>query len=287
MDSLGRTNMRVVHEDSVDWEPLHIRFRLKETPSKDRCDSLAMFVVDWMRRREIESPEKWQFCEYSAKVLPSGTVDAFCELMPSDEVDQLAAAVGANFDFVAEMRLGEPDPGSHTLKQIDWFDVPGRRVTIDGTDFDVDGFAISFSAVTVRQFCEFLDDTGWQPIPDRINHPGYTISHFKLNYGKSPKIPLFGLTYDDAVAFCDWSGYRLPTDPELRLFYEAVAAQTRRKFQWDGENWTSTPTGDGNFYIRQGPFAGRPPGDKDQYRKPLHRHHYEPLEAPSFRVVKP
>lgn len=279
--------MKVVHEHSVDWEPLHIRFRMNGTPSRDRCDALAKFVVDWMRQRETESPEKWHFCEYSAKVLPSGTVDAFCELMPSDEVDRLACAVAANFDFVGEMRLGEPESGSGTLQTIDWFDVVGRRISIDGVDFDVDGFTISFTAVTVGQFCEFLDDTGWQPIPDKITgSPGYTISHFKLNYGQSPKVPLFGLTYDDSVAFCNWSGYRLPSDAELRLFYEAVAAQTRRKFNWDGENWTSTPAGNDKFYIRQGPFAGRPARDKDQYHKPLHRHHYEHLESPSFRIVK-
>jgi hypothetical protein len=226
--------MKVVHEDSVDWEPLHIRFRLKGSPSKDLCDSLATFVVDWMRNREMESPEKWRFCEYSAKVLPSGTVEASCELIPPDEVDQLAGAVAANFGFVAEMRLGEPEPGSQTLKNIDWFDVPERRVTIGGMVFDVDGFAISFTAITAGQFCEFLDESGWQPIPDKVeDYPGYTISHFTLNYGQSPKIPLFGLTHDDAMAFCDWSGYRLPTDAELRLFYEAVAAQTRRKLKWE------------------------------------------------------
>ena len=280
--------MKVVHEDSVDWEPLHIRFQLKGTPSKDRCGSLASFVVSWMRERALQSPETWRFCEYSAKVLPSGTVEAFCELMPSEEVDLLANAVATNFDFVAEMRLGEPESGSRTLKKIDWFDVSGGRTTIDGTVFEVDRFVISFTAVTVGQFCEFLDETGWQPIPDKIEeYPGYTISHFKLNYGQSTKIPLFGLTYDDAAAFCDWSGYRLPTDPELRLFYEELAVQTGRNLKWDGDNWTSTPAGDDRFYVRQGPFAGRPAGDQDRYRKPLHRHHYMHLEAPSFRIVKP
>lgn len=279
--------MKVIHEESVDWEPLHIRFRLKGTPSKDRCDSLAAFVVNWMRTREAEHPEKWRFCEYSANVLPSGAVEAFCELMPSDEVDLLASAIAANFQFVSEMRLGEPESGSRTLRKIDWFDVPGRRITVDGIEFDVDSFAISFTAVTVGQFCEFLDDTKWQPVPDRIqSFPGCTIGNFKINYGQSPKIPLFGLTHDDAVAFCQWSGFRLPTDPELRLFYETVAAQTRRKFNWDGQNWTSTPAGKEEFYIRQGPFAGSPAGDTDQFHKPLHRHHYEYLEAPSFRIVK-
>lgn len=279
--------MKVIHEDSVDWEPLHMRFRLKGTPTAERCDSLASFIVDWMRQREDEEPQKWRFCEYSAKVSASGTVEAFCELMPADEVDDLARAVADNFEFVAELRLGEPESGSQTLQRVDWFEVPGRRVEIDGDSVDVETFTISFTAVTVGQFCEFLDATGWQPIPDKIEgSPGYTISDFKLNFGQSPKIPLFGVTHDDAVAFCNWSGYRLPSDPELRLFYETVAAQTRRQFNWDGENWTSTPAGDDQFYIRQGPFAGRPAGDIDQYRKPLHRHHYEYLEAPSFRIVK-
>lgn len=284
----GSESMKVVHEDIVDWEPLQMRFRLKGTPTPDRCNSLASFIVDWMRQRETEEPEKWRFCEYAAKVLPSGTVEAFCELMPADEVEQLARAVGDSFDFVAELRLGEPEPGSQTTKRIDWFDVPGRRVEIDGDAVDVDDFAISFTAITVGQYCEFLDVSGWKPIPDRMeDSPGYTINHFKMNYGQSPKIPLFGITYDDATAFCGWSGYRLPTDAELRLFYETVAAQTRRKFKWDGENWTSTPGGDDRFYVRQGPFAGRPADDPDQFRKPLHRHHYEHLEAPSFRIVKP
>lgn len=280
--------MKVIHEDSIDWEPLHIRFRLKGTPLRDRCDSLASFVLDWMRQREAESPEKWHFCEYSANVLPSGTVEVFCELMPSDEVEHLANAVAANFDFVGEMRLGEPETGSQSLKRIDWFEVPGRQVIIDGAEHVVEDFTISFTAVTVGQFCEFLEATGWQPMPDQIlDDPGYTISHFKLNYGQSPKIPLFGLTYDDAVAFCQWSGYRLPADPELRLFYETLAGQTRRSLKWDGENWTSTPAGEDQYYIRQGPFPQRPAGEVDRFRKPLHRHHYEHLEAPSFRLVKP
>lgn len=281
--------MKVIYEDRVDWEPLRIRFRMTGTPSQDQRDSLAAFMLDWMRRREIESPEKWCFCKcYGAVALPSGEVEAGGELFPSDEVAPLAAAVAANFDFVAEMRLGEPLQSSPTLKTIDWFDVPSRRVTIDGEDFDVDAFTISFTAVTAGQFCEFLDATGWQPVPDKLRFDaGFTISYFELNYGPSPKVPLFGLTYDDAAAFCDWSGYRLPTDPELRLFYEAVAAQTLRNHDWGGENWTSTPAGDDQFYVRHGPLAGLPAGDPDQYRKPAHRHHYMQLEAPCFRIVKP
>jgi len=259
--------MKVIREDSVDWEPLHMRFLLKGTPTSDRCEAVASFVVEWMRQRERDRPESWRFCEFSATVNPSGTIEAVCELMPSDDVQPLADAVADKFPFVAELRLGEPETGSASIARIDWFDVPADRVVIDGESCAVNKFTISYTAVTVGQFCEFLDATGHVPVPDTIEYAGYTIEHFKMNYGQSPKIPLFGLTYDDAVAFCDWIGCRLPTDPELRLFYETATIKQNRKFEWDGENWTSTPAGDDMFYVRSGPYREKPPDDKDRWRK--------------------
>lgn len=109
--STDRT-MKVIYEDSVDWEPLHLRFRLKGTPTSDRCEALANFIVEWIRQRERDDPDKWQFCEYSANVRADGTVEAFCELMPPHEVQPLADAVAERFPFVAELRLGEPETGS-------------------------------------------------------------------------------------------------------------------------------------------------------------------------------
>ncbi|HUG91321.1 MAG TPA: SUMF1/EgtB/PvdO family nonheme iron enzyme [Planctomycetaceae bacterium] len=278
--------MKIIYEDTVDWEPLHMRFCLRGTPTAELRESLASFVLEWIRQREREDPEKWRFCEYSTNIRPSGTVEAFCELMPQDEVQILADAVADRFPFVAELRLGERQTGPASLGKIDWVRIPADRVVIDGVAYDVADFTIGFTPVTLGQFCEFLDATGHTPIPDAIEYPGYTIEYFKLNYGQSPRIPLFGLTFDDAIAFCDWAGFRLPTDPELRLFYETTTIKSPRKFTWDGENWTSTATGPETFYVRQGPFRERPPADKDPFRKPLHRHHYQQLEAPAFRVVQ-
>lgn len=280
--------MKVIYEESVDWEPLHMRFRIRGTPTSDRCESLATFVLNWMRQRERDNPEKWRFSEYSTKIQSSGTVEAFCELMPSDEVQLLADAVAAEFPFVSELRLGEPEvgTGSASVAKIDWVKIPADRVVIDGVAYDVVEFTISFTPVTVGQFCEFLDATGHTPIPDTIEYPGYAISHFKLNFGQSSKIPLFGLTFDDAMAFCEWAGFRLPTDPELRLFYETTTIKSPKTFDWDGLNWTSTPAGPDKFFVRQGPYRERPPDDEDPSHRPLNRHHYQFLEAPTFRVVQ-
>lgn len=278
--------MKVIYEDSVDWEPLHMRFRFKGTPTSELCESLAGFVLELLRQRERDDPEKWRLCEYSVKVQPSGTVEAFCEHMPPDEVQVLADAVTGNFPFVSELRLGEPESGSGAIKKFDWLKIAADRVVIDGVAHDVAAFTISFNAVTVGQFCEFLDATSHIPIPDTIEHPGYTISNFKLNYGQSPKIPLFGLTFDDVTAFCEWAGFRLPTDPEPRLFYETTTIKKPKRFKWDGLNWTSTPAGLDKFFVRQGPLGEHPPEEEDRYHRPLNRRHYQLLEAPAFRVVK-
>jgi hypothetical protein len=278
--------MRVIYEDTVDWEPLHMRFRLTGVPTAARCEALASFVLEWMRQRERDDPKKWRLCEYSTRIKPGGMVEAFYKLMPADEVQHLADAVAERFPFVAEMRLGERETASGTLQKVDWLKIPAGRVIIDGVAYDVAAFTISFTAVTAGLFCEFLEATGHTPVPDTMEHPGYTISNFKLNYGKSPKIPFFGLTYDDAIAFCAWAGCRLPTDPELRLFYETITIKRSKKFSWEGENWTSTPAGPDQYYVRAGPYRERPPDDKDPCRKPLHRHHYQHLEAPSFRIVQ-
>jgi hypothetical protein len=279
--------MKVIYEDSVDWEPLHMRFRLQGTPTPERCTSLAEFLLGWMRQREQANAEKWRFCEYSTAIRPTGTVEAFCNLMPADEVQLLADAVANQFPFVAELRLGERETGSDSLHKFDWITIPADQVVIDGTVYDVDAFTISLSAVTVGQFSEFLDATGHVPVPDTMEYPGFTISHFKLNFGQSPKIPLFGVTFDDAIAFCEWAGLRLPTDPEMRLFYETTMIKLSKTFKWDGLNWTSTPAGPNQFYVRQGPFRECPPRNQDSFHTPLDRHHYQHLEAPTFRVVQP
>ncbi|REK19050.1 MAG: hypothetical protein DWQ37_02500 [Planctomycetota bacterium] len=277
--------MKIIYEDQVDWEPLEMRFLVKGTPTTKRSQAVADFVVEWMRTRERADPQKWHFCEYQAAVLSSGTIEAFCELMPADEIESLAGAVADAFPFVSELRLGRALTSSGSMARIDWFDVPAGTVVVDGESFHVAAFSISLTAVTAGQFCQFLDATGYTPVPDTIEYLGYTIGHFKLNFGQSPKIPLFGVTYDDAVAFCEWAGFRLPADAELRAFFETVMRR-RRELNWGGENWTSTPAGEDSFYVRNGPFHEMPSDEYDPYRKPLHRHHYQFLEAPSFRIVK-
>jgi hypothetical protein len=218
--------------------------------------------------------------------LPSGVIEVFCELMPFSYLQALADAVSQKYPFVGELRLGEKEAGSASLSKIDWVEIPAGIVTIDGAEILVGSFSISYTSITVGQFTEFLNATGYIPVPDRLlDDPGYTISHFKLNYGKSPKIPLFGLTYDDGVAFATWAGHRLPTDPELRLFYETAMVRMKKKINWDGETWTSTPAGPDMFYVRCGPYREIPDTSHDPYHKPLHRHHYEHLEAPAVRVV--
>ena len=277
----------IIYEDYIDWEPLTMRFYFSHPPTLERCKELGAFVLDWIAEQEEYSPEKWRYCEAGAKIDPSGMVEVFCELMPSDEVENLAAAVGDALPDVSELRVGLPISGPATLASTNWINIPGESVVIDGQRYDVAPFTISHSAVTVGQFCEFLDETDYLPLPDELGGDfGGMIDNFKTNFGPSPVIPLMGLTYDDAIAYCEWSGHRLPTDPELRLYYQNIVYGRVAICDWEGNNWTSTPAGPDHFYLRQGPFHELPPDEEDPNRKPWHRHGYHLLEAPSFRIMK-
>jgi hypothetical protein len=60
--------MKTIYEDTVDFEPLGLRFVIGGTPSRDRCEDVARFVVDWMGEQEREHPQDWKFCEYRSNM---------------------------------------------------------------------------------------------------------------------------------------------------------------------------------------------------------------------------
>lgn len=173
------------------------------------------------------------------------------------------------------------------MASFDWFRVEAGHVSIGKRTFSVDTFEISFSPVTVEQFEEFLGATGHERMPDLFEGlPNHLIECYKANYAPRAKDPLFPVTHDDAVAFCDWAKLRLPSEAELKHFFQS-ACRKQRRFDHQGECWTSTTTGKDRYVTWDGPYEEGVIDNLDHmYRRLVHRHLQGSLEVPCFRVVK-
>jgi hypothetical protein len=281
--------MRIIEEDLVDYEPLVMRFVAEAPLRASVAKKLASFVTEWFDRAAAADPQGWHWAKEWRAWIDGREVFACCELPPPGALPALAADVEAAFPRIVEIRLGTALAGPTTRARFDWIALPGGEVTTGGKTHSVAPLEISFTPVTLGQYQEFMQATQYTPVPDVLEQsPRYLVDHFTLNIGKSPKQPLFGVTHDDAVAYCQWAKLRLPSDPELLHFFE-FTVRNKYKFDWSGECWTST-AGDGdNFVARDGPYdlRGLEKPDNGRYRKILPRHQYQFLEAPCFRVVKP
>ena len=137
--------------------------------------------------------------------------------------------------------------------KFDWVRLPAADIEFNGAIHRVDSVAISFSPVTFGQFTEFMRETDYMPVPDTKEYDGFLVENFRGNYGPSPKTPLYGVTYDDAFAYCMWAHMRLPSEPELHHFFIPSPAQGKQS-KWSGECWTSTSPREDTFVVRNGPI---------------------------------
>lgn len=276
--------VRIVELDIVDWEPLQMRF----VPSGVFSDREAVIshLQSWFADNAAATRPDCDIRSYKVLQSESPSIAAVGEHLTKKALRRLVNSIARRFPELAVVEIGEKIEGFPAGVIFDWVTLPDATVTLD-REYSVLRFAISFTPVTIGQFVQFMDETDYTPMSDRIeNHPGYLVDHFRLNFGNSPKLPLFGVTFDDASAYCDWAGVRLPSEPELHHFFVSMVQQGRT-FRWSGECWSTTTYGDDMFVVRDGPYREGALGNPfDHYRKVLHRHHYQFLEAPCFRVAR-
>lgn len=97
-------------------------------------------------------------------------------------------------------------------------EAPAHNVTLP--DFYIDKYE-----VTNEQYARFCKETGR---PEPVNHASLP-NYFQEN----PRRPVMGVSYDDAVAYANWAGKRLPTEEEWEKAASwDPAAKRKRKWPW-------------------------------------------------------
>jgi formylglycine-generating enzyme required for sulfatase activity len=93
----------------------------------------------------------------------------------------------------------------------------------------LDAYEIGKYEVTNAQFASFVAATGFQAQGDWRNAGGYLAGYAAGN----PNHPVVNVTWNDAKAFCDHYGYRLPTEAEWE---KADRGTDDRNYPW-GNTW--------------------------------------------------
>jgi iron(II)-dependent oxidoreductase len=104
-------------------------------------------------------------------------------------------------------------------------------------------FSMSDAPVTQGQYAGFLDDSGRARTPRHWRREGrsWLVRHFDQWQRMDPAMPMMQVSLEDARAYCEWAGRRLPTESEWDFAARSPQAPSMRHMIGGVWEWTSTP----------------------------------------------
>ncbi len=151
---------------------------------------------------------------------PAPEATATSEEATSEEAtEEPAPQPAAVTDIMIEVPAGSFTMGSD---DADPEDAPAQQV-------DLPAYAIDRFEVTNADFNTFVRETGYETYAER---QGITSWRDEWDMGEDNH-PVVMVTWDDAVAYCEWQGKRLPTEAEWE---KAARGEDARRFPW-GDDW--------------------------------------------------
>lgn len=258
-----------------------MEFDSSVTIATDRQADLCAFLNDWF---QTNAAAKRADCDIRFWNVDAARPVASCEHLTRAALRRLTKAIQRRFPEIDTMRIGTKFDGVPSGLDFKWIGFKEHTVEMDGVLHQIYPFAVSTFQVSLGQFTEFMTDSGYVPECDEAKYSGFLESHVKINWGESPKTPVFGVTLNDALAFCAWANVRLPSEIELHHYF-VQEAQAGRLTAWVGECWTTTKTPSGDCVLRNGPYPAMLKLSIDRFRFFLPADHYD-YPFPTFRVAR-
>ncbi len=210
-------SMKIRKKANRDFEVDRFRFRFRG-PIDGVAEKLRGLFSAWMRQREVDGT-----CACFVKHLtvedPKDPkyVDVFCGWYCDRCLPQLEAAIATTLPDVVGVSVGH-DRSPHPTPDLRFI------LLSDATAFFEDGssllllpYEISRSPVTTGQFDAFTAATGY--VTDCERHGDGSFRFDETIEPIRPKsrgnIPVHSVSFNDAMAYCEWAAVRLPTEGEL------------------------------------------------------------------------
>jgi len=265
----------------VDWEPLHMRFRVRPN-SAEYVSKIDALMKKWNSHRNA----KQHICACHFKSLlvkegkESGTVDVWEESMCEVCLHSLLDFFERECSIVKSIEIGyaeEESQGASSSNTDECVLVHDKRVEFEDGHFEnVSQFAICRFPVSRQQFDEFERRTGYKATSAGNETCAKKSENNLIMQGQieSASQPMNCISYCDAIAYCTWRLARMPTEAEWlaasivdERIYDRhrdrhllrdstgrlIAAAHKDALQSLGREWTSSEHGLDSAIVRSGP----------------------------------
>lgn len=217
--------MKYIKKQILSWEPLEIKF-VPLRRKQDWDSEIFSWLQGWGQDRaaiagNLETSKISLEC-YIAKIASDGTVVVHIEWLCEKSIDIFVEYIREKGSNIKQLIIGdevdETLPNEQTELKIKFVKVPQKIIyTETKTGVVVPFFEISKYPITVGQYRRFAEETNYKTTNEK---KGYYLTYFDndLLVGVSKKkresMAATCLSYNDAVEYCRWARFRLPSDIE-------------------------------------------------------------------------
>jgi hypothetical protein len=261
-----------------------LRF-IPETPTTKKIAAAVMAQMNaWFQQAQDNPGDDIWIKYWTIEPTEGGTIAAKCEFIGEPGVIRLAEHIASKFPQYRRVVLGDRITGLPRDGKLTWEEIPKTDSLIDGKKMQVGPFRISRQYVTIEQYFEFMDSTGFVPECEKTGACKFRGYQIASEGKKAGQWPVTHVGLNDAVAFTEWMGGRLPDEAELYTFFECQHAR-KWEINFGNESWTATRDKNGNAIALCSPYINQQVPPIHQLRRAFPPNNWD-YPFISFRVLK-